>query len=88
MAAGVDFQEVVAEAEAEASADLEAAALVVVAPAAAGKQNIIKSINRLLMSTIHSADSLPEMYFLHFSITCIISAGRSESKESLFPVTG
>jgi hypothetical protein len=32
--------------------------------------------------------SLPEIYLLHFSITCCISFGRSDSNESLLPVTG
>ena len=38
--------------------------------------------------SVYSTDSLPEIYFLHFSITCSISSGRLESKESLLPVTG
>jgi hypothetical protein len=36
----------------------------------------------------YSEFSLPEVYFLHFSITCFISSGNGESNESLFPVTG
>ena len=77
--------------------DSAAAALVEVAPAEAGKflrraQSSERCAPRPVPCTIcnvyYFSVSLPEIYLRHFSITCIISSGRLESKKSLLPVTG
>ena len=81
--AGVDFQ--VVAAEVEVSAALVAEALVVAVPVAAGKAEKHKYRQNIKYS---SCILLPEDIFSPFFNYLCISSGSSESKESLFPVTG
>jgi len=70
----------------EAGADSPVAEVAEVASAASVAAALVVEV--LAEAGNHSTDSLPEIYFLHFSITWTISSGRLESKKSLFPVTG